>query len=110
MMACLLAEIRTNQAKADGNLQEMMEEITAHQELLKQEMLAKLNVYPKRMMARMDSQLENMKAVEYIQDKTFNKIDTTVLEASRERAQTVVELQDTLNVEGVVEIVVALEE
>jgi hypothetical protein len=46
MKAHLLAEIKddikTNQGKADANLKEMKEEMRASQELLKDEMLAKM--------------------------------------------------------------------
>jgi hypothetical protein len=65
MTACLLAEIRTsrvkmnaNQAKADTNLREMR----AGQEVVKQEMLAKLDAHHERMMVRMDSWLKKMEA------------------------------------------------
>jgi hypothetical protein len=113
MMACLLAkmkpEIRTNQAKADDNLKEMMEDMTASQELLKEEMLAKLNAHHKRVMARMDSQLEKMEAVEDVFDKRFNKMDITLLEANRGRSETVAKLQDTPKEEAVVETIEALE-
>jgi hypothetical protein len=63
MMARLLAEIRNKQAKADANLREMR----AGQELLKEEMLAKMETYQERMevhhervMAKMDSRIETM--------------------------------------------------
>lgn len=78
MMACLLTEIRTNQAKADANLKEMMEEITASQELLKKEMLAKLNAHHERMTARMEAVVDGF-------DKRLDKMDTTVLEANEEK-------------------------
>jgi hypothetical protein len=42
MMARLLAEIRTNQAKADTSQNKMKEKIRTNQELLKEEMLAKM--------------------------------------------------------------------
>jgi hypothetical protein len=62
MMACPLAEITTeigtNQAKTHATLRELR----ASQELLKEEMLAKLNVHYGKMMARMDPQLEKMEA------------------------------------------------
>jgi hypothetical protein len=48
LLTKMKAEIRTSQAKADGNLKEMMEEMTASQELLKEEMLAKLNAHHKK--------------------------------------------------------------
>jgi hypothetical protein len=48
--------MNTNQAKTDATLREMR----AGQELLKEEMLAKLDVHHERMMAGMDSQLEKM--------------------------------------------------
>jgi hypothetical protein len=59
MMACLLAEMKINQAKTNANLKEMR----VSQKLLKEEMLAKLNGHHERMMARMDShQLYKMEA------------------------------------------------
>jgi hypothetical protein len=51
MMACL-TEMKTNQAKADANLQEMEEEITASQEHPKEEMLAKMETNQERMDAK----------------------------------------------------------
>jgi hypothetical protein len=50
-MACLLEEMRANQAKADANLREM-----------KEEMLAKLDAHHGRMLARIDSQLEKIQS------------------------------------------------
>jgi hypothetical protein len=49
VMERLLAEIRTNQAKADVNLKELEEEMRAGQQLLKDEMLAKIETYQRRM-------------------------------------------------------------
>jgi hypothetical protein len=64
------AEIRTNQAKTDVNLREMREEMTSGQELLTEELLAKLDVHHERMMASMDTQLEKMEfAVEDNQEE-----------------------------------------
>jgi hypothetical protein len=42
MMARLLAEIKTNQDNTDENLKEIREQMRADQELLKEELLAKL--------------------------------------------------------------------
>jgi tRNA/tmRNA/rRNA uracil-C5-methylase (TrmA/RlmC/RlmD family) len=68
MMARLLAEIRTKTEKMHANQAEMkanhakthanLREMRAGQELLKEEMLVKLDAHHERMMARMDSQLE----------------------------------------------------
>jgi hypothetical protein len=55
-------EVKPNQAKIDASLREVREETRADQELLKEEMLAKLNAHHERMMARMDSQLQKMEA------------------------------------------------
>jgi hypothetical protein len=51
-----------------------------------------------------------MEAVEDVFDKRFNKMDTTVLKANRERSETVVEQQDTPKEEAMVEIIGTLEE
>jgi hypothetical protein len=59
MKACLLAEMKTNQAKTNANLMEMR----ASQELLKEEMLAKLDGHHERMMTRMDFQLYKMRPI-----------------------------------------------
>jgi hypothetical protein len=88
-MAHLLAEMESNQAKADTNLKEMR----ASQELLKEEMLAKmesnqermdakLHAHHERRMARMDSQLEKMEAVVDVFKGGLNKMDTMDLEAN----------------------------
>jgi hypothetical protein len=53
IMAGLETMIQSNQEETDANLKE----IRAGQELLKEEMLAKLEAHHKRMMTRMDSQL-----------------------------------------------------
>jgi hypothetical protein len=45
-------DTRTNQAKADANLKEMKEEMSASQEFLKDEMLAKMESTSKRWMPR----------------------------------------------------------
>jgi hypothetical protein len=70
MMACLLEEMRTNQAKADTNLKLIKEDIKTNQE-----MLAKLEANQERMMAQMDSQLEKMEAC-------LGKMEATDLEAN----------------------------
>jgi hypothetical protein len=64
-MECLLAKIKTNQAKACANLKEM-KEVTASLEAMiqtnQEKVMVKLYAYHKRMMARMDSQLGKMEA------------------------------------------------
>jgi hypothetical protein len=70
MMACLLAEMRTNR------------------EHLKEEMMAKLDAHHKRMMARVDSQLEKMEATVDVFEERLNRMDTTDLEANQEKSET----------------------
>jgi rubrerythrin len=71
MMVRLLAEIRTNQSKADVNVKGMNEEMTPGLEAMiqsnqernhanQEQMMARLDINHERMMARMDSQLEKM--------------------------------------------------
>jgi hypothetical protein len=45
--------------KTDANVKEMRAEMRAGREHLKEEMLAKFDAHHERMMARIDSQLEN---------------------------------------------------
>jgi hypothetical protein len=67
MTACLLEEMRANQAKEDANLREM-----------KEEMLAKLDAPQEWMMARIDSQPEKI-------ESCLRKTETTDLEANPEK-------------------------
>jgi hypothetical protein len=68
MMARLLAEIKTdismNQAKMDATIRELR----AGQEFLKEEMLVKLGVHYGRIMARVNSQVEKMEAMDLEED------------------------------------------
>jgi hypothetical protein len=95
MMACMLAEIRTNREKMDANQAEMdanlkelktnqakvdanLKEIRAGQELLREEMMVRLEAKQdascERMMARMDFHLGEM-------DACLGKMQATDLEA-----------------------------
>jgi hypothetical protein len=65
------AEMKTSQAKTHANLKEMR----AGQELLKEEMLVKLDDHHKRMMARMDSQLENATDLESTSEEIESKAE-----------------------------------
>jgi cytochrome c553 len=58
------------------------EEMRASQELLKEEVLAKLDAHYERMMARMGSQLEKIEATVDIFQGRLNKMDTMDLEAN----------------------------
>jgi hypothetical protein len=89
MMACLLAEMKTNQVKMDANLKEMKEvragqehlkeEMRACQEL-KEEMLAKLDAHHERTMVRIGSQLRKMEAC-------LEKMEATDLQANPEETE-----------------------
>jgi valyl-tRNA synthetase len=93
MMARLLAEIRTNR-----------EEMRAGQEHMKEEMMAKLNAHYKRMIVRIHSQLEAMEAALDISEERLNKMDTTDLEANREKLEALAEQQDVPKAEAAVKI------
>jgi hypothetical protein len=80
------------------------------QELLKEEMLAKLYAYHERMMARMDSQLEKIEAVVDVFEERLNGMDTADVEANRETSGAIVEQQDGPNEEAMVETIAALED
>jgi hypothetical protein len=120
MMACLLAEIRTdkekmdaNQAKTDANQRGMRErmrdgqkhlkeEMRAGQELLKQEMLAKLDAHHERMTAKMDTQLKKIEAC-------LEKAEAKVLEANPEEIDSESEHQEVPKGQVAVDTVEALE-
>jgi hypothetical protein len=57
MMACLLAEIKTNQEKMDANLEEMK----GSQEYLKEEMLAKMETSQERVDVKLDAHHERIR-------------------------------------------------
>jgi hypothetical protein len=93
MMACLLAEMKTNQARTAASLKEMKEEMRAGQELLKEEMLtkmetdeertdAKLDAHHERMMAGMNSELEKVEDAVGVFEERLNRMDTMDLEAN----------------------------
>jgi hypothetical protein len=80
MMERLLTKVAAMQEKVVSHHEKMdttLREMTADQELLKEEMLAKLDAHHERKMARMDSQLEKMKAC-------LGKMEATDLEANPE--------------------------
>jgi hypothetical protein len=60
LLAKMKAEIRTNEAKADTSLKEMMTRLEAMMQNSQEKMMAKLGAHHKIMMVRMDSQLEKM--------------------------------------------------
>jgi hypothetical protein len=95
MMACFLAkikaEVETNKAKTGTNLREMR----ASQELLKEEILAKLHACHERMMARMDFQLEKMEAC-------LGNMESTDLEADPEEIESKVEHEEVPKEEAAV--------
>jgi hypothetical protein len=91
MMTRLLAEIRTNR-----------EEMRAGQEHLKEEMMVKLNAHYEWMMAGTDSQLETMGAARDIFEGRLNEMDTTDLEANREKSEALAEQQDVPKTEAAV--------
>jgi predicted glycosyltransferase len=91
MMTRLLAEIRTNR-----------KEMRAVQEHLKEEMMAKLNAHYERIMTRTDSQLETMEAARDISEEMLNKMDSTDLEANREKSEVLAEQQDVPKAEDAV--------
>jgi uncharacterized coiled-coil protein SlyX len=108
MMAHLLvkmkAETRTTQAKVDASLNEMKEEkmarlgamIQKNQERMEtnqEKTMAKLDAHHERMVARTDFQLEKMEAAMDVFEERLKKVNTTDLEASREKLKTVVEQQ-----------------
>jgi hypothetical protein len=65
MMECLLGKVAAMQEKVVSHYENMdttLREMTAGQELLKEEMLTKLDAHHERMMARIGSQLEKMEA------------------------------------------------
>jgi hypothetical protein len=112
MMARLLAEMKTIQAKTDASLNEMKQELRVSQEHQEEGMLAKMETNQERMdpkldahhkwiIARMDSQLVKMEATVDVFEERFNKMDTTDLEA---------EQQDTPKEEAAVESIEALED
>jgi hypothetical protein len=120
MMACLLAEMKTSQAKTDASLKEM-KEFSAGQEHLKEEMLVKMETNQERMdpkldahhewmIARMDSQLEKMEAAVDVFEERFNKMYSTDLEANQEKSEAVAEQQDAPKEEAAVETIEALED
>jgi hypothetical protein len=111
MVEYLVAAIEKMDGKIDTNLKEMnagqehlKEEMRTSQELLKEEMLAKMetnqermdakiDAHHKRMMARMYSQLENLEVALDIFEERLKKMDTTDLEVSREKSESVMEQQ-----------------
>jgi hypothetical protein len=86
-------------AKMNDNLQETK----ACQELLKQEIMTKLDTHPKRMMAKMDSWLEKMEAC-------LEKTETTDSEANPEEIGFEWEHQEVPKEEAVLETVGAQED
>jgi hypothetical protein len=108
MMACLLAEVRTNreklavsEAKPDASLREVREEMRACQELLKEEMLGKLDAYHERMIARMDSWLEQMEVC-------LGKMEATDFEANPEEKESEADHEEVPEEEAAVETFGAL--
>jgi hypothetical protein len=94
MMARLLAEIRTNR-----------EELEAGREHLKEDIMAKLDAYHERVMARMYSQLEKMKAAENVFEERLNKMDTTDFEAKPGKSDAVEERQNVHKEEAAMETI-----
>jgi hypothetical protein len=73
-------EIRTTEVNTNVNLKNMKEEISAGQNYLKEEMIAKLDARHERLMARMYSQLEKMEVC-------LEKTEATDLEANPEERE-----------------------
>jgi hypothetical protein len=90
MMARLLAERRTNQAKAGANLKEMKEEMTVRLEAKIDGKMAKLDTHHERMMGRLDFQLEKIEAC-------LEKTEATDLEANLEEIESESEHQEVPN-------------
>jgi predicted HAD superfamily phosphohydrolase len=88
------AKIDTNQAENDTTLKE----IRAGQELQKEEMLAKLDAYHKRMMTKMDSWLEKIEAC-------LGKMKATDLEAYPAEIESEAEHEEVPNEEAAVKTV-----
>jgi hypothetical protein len=70
--------------------------------------MAKLDAFHERMMARMGSQLEKMEAAVDVFEEGLNKMDTTDLEANREKSEAVAEQQDAHKEEAMVKPIGAL--
>jgi uncharacterized protein YgiM (DUF1202 family) len=97
MMALLLAEKkakrRTNQAKADADLKEIEEEMTARLETMiqktqermetNQEKNGQVRCPIRKDDGQMDSQLEKMEAAVDVFEERFKKMDTADLETNR---------------------------
>jgi hypothetical protein len=113
MMDHLIAAIGKMDAKTDANQEKMdttLKEMEAGQELLKEEMLAKLDDHHRRMMARMDSQLEKMEAIVEAFKERLKEMNTKDLEASQEKSEVVAEQQDIPKEEPTVKTVGAPED
>jgi hypothetical protein len=94
MMAHLLAEIRTNREERRTGQELLKEEILAKMEANQERTDAKLDAHHERMMGWMDSQLEKMEGAVDVFEERFNKMNTTDLEANREKSGAVAEQQD----------------
>jgi phage-related minor tail protein len=98
IMECLLAkinaEIRTNQAKADTALKYMAARLVVMIQNNQEKMMVMSHAHHKRMMARMDSQIEKMEDAVNVFKERLNKMDTTDLEANREMSEVVAEQHD----------------
>jgi hypothetical protein len=80
----------------DSNLREMREEMKAGQEFLKEEMLTKLDAHHERMMAGIDSQLEEMEAC-------LGKTEATDLMANPEETESWAEYEEVPKEEAAAE-------
>jgi predicted dinucleotide-utilizing enzyme len=89
-------EVRASHEKLMVVMKAGHKELMAIMETNQEKMMAKLDAHHERIMARMDYQLE--------------KIDTTVMEASREKSEAIVEQQDVPKEGAAVETIGALED
>jgi hypothetical protein len=93
-MAHLLAEIRTNREERGADQELLKEEILAKMETNQERMNAKSDAHHEKMMDWMDSQLEKMETTVDVFEERLNKMNTTDLEANREKLGAVGEQQN----------------
>jgi phenylalanyl-tRNA synthetase alpha subunit len=90
MMACLLAEIRTYEAKMNANLKEMKEEMRAGQQHLKEKLRAGKELLKKEMLAKMETDQEIMEAKQRkdgCQDRCQSKTTEIRTDANNEKSE-----------------------